>query len=126
MDVRLRLYGRIEQRTPEECWPWKGPVHKGYGQIKLSNGKSGGLQYPTHRLAYELDHGPIPKGYDVDHLCDNPPCCNPKHLEAVTHSENMKRMWVKRKARLGPVCGMGLGIKRVRRWAKRPVTGISP
>ena len=119
MDVRLRLYGRIEQRAPDECWPWTGPTHKGYGQIKLANGRVGGLQYPAHRLAYELDRGSQP-GLDIDHLCETRLCCNPKHLEAVTHSENMKRMWARRKARLGSLAGMNCGKTLNRRWWKRP------
>ena len=35
--------------------------------------------------------GPIPEGYDVDHLCFNSRCCNPVHLETVTHKENVRR-----------------------------------
>jgi hypothetical protein len=40
---------------------------------------------------YELVVGPIPDGLEIDHLCRVPSCCNPEHLEAVTHAENMRR-----------------------------------
>jgi hypothetical protein len=43
----------------------------------------------AHRIAYALIKGAIPDGQIVRHRCDNPGCCNPKHLEIGTHSDNM-------------------------------------
>lgn len=45
----------------------------------------------AHRLSYELFVGPIPDGYELDHLCRNRGCVNPAHLEAVTHRVNVLR-----------------------------------
>jgi len=45
----------------------------------------------AHRFAYEQMHGPIPVGLVIDHLCRNPLCVNPDHLEAVTNRENILR-----------------------------------
>lgn len=45
----------------------------------------------AYRLVYMLTVGPIAPGYEIDHLCRNKLCVNPRHLEAVTHSENMRR-----------------------------------
>ena len=56
---------------------------------------------PAHRWSYQLFKGEIPDGYVVDHLCGTYQCVNPNHLEAVTHSENIKRgmaSWRARKA----------------------------
>jgi hypothetical protein len=42
-------------------------------------------------VAYLLTIGPIPEGLHLDHLCRNPPCVNPAHLEPVTCAENLRR-----------------------------------
>jgi len=87
---------------PSECWEWQGktedrssnPQKRGYGRFYDKHGKR---NIRTHRYAYEQQHGPVPQGLEIDHLCDNPPCVNPKHLKAVTHSNNWKRTHILRK-----------------------------
>ena len=44
-------------------------------------------------MAYEMTYGEIPKGLIVGHKCDNPPCCNPAHLEAITHGKNSRDLY---------------------------------
>ncbi|MET8377457.1 HNH endonuclease signature motif containing protein [Streptomyces microflavus] len=69
------------------CWTWTGYRDRdGYGQFY-----SQGRKYPAHRYAYTQMVGPIPVGLVIDHLCRNPACVNPAHLEPVTHAENMRR-----------------------------------
>ena len=58
----------------------------GYAYVQVE-----GKKWRAHRLAYEQAKGPIPDGLVIDHLCNTTACVNPDHLEAVTHSENMKR-----------------------------------
>ncbi len=58
----------------------------GYGGVRIQN-----KSHYVHRVAHEAIIGPIPSGFEVDHLCRNRKCYNPEHLEAVTHAENMRR-----------------------------------
>jgi hypothetical protein len=45
----------------------------------------------AHVFAYESYYGPLPAGMEPDHLCSNTLCCNPLHLEAVSHRTNVLR-----------------------------------
>jgi hypothetical protein len=88
--VMERLWRKVDKRGPDECWPWMGShntMRRPYGHIGLLGG---GTEY-VHRLVYEETTGPIPEGWQVDHLCNNSLCCNPKHLEAVTQQVNLAR-----------------------------------
>ena len=83
-----RLWPRIQVGSAEECWPWTAAAQNGgYGVIRNSEGGTS-LAY---RVAWELTNGPVPEGLELDHLCRNKACCNPAHLEPVTHEENMRR-----------------------------------
>lgn len=71
-----------------ECWIWTASCgEKGYGQFKV-----GKTMERAHRVAWELENGPIPDGIDVLHTCDNRKCCNPKHLFLGTDLDNMRDM----------------------------------
>jgi hypothetical protein len=79
--------GLIETLGPLEtpCWVWTKYCHVfGYGRIFYE-----GAQWYTHRLSWMLHFGPIPKDMLICHHCDNPPCCNPKHLYCGTYKDNM-------------------------------------
>lgn len=88
-----RLLGRIDIRGADECWEWTaGRVSGGYGAIDLPRVVTGGrkIQAQAHRLTCLIFHGPPPsESHFALHSCDNPPCCNPKHLRWGTHDENM-------------------------------------
>jgi hypothetical protein len=88
--VEDRARDKFTPGAPDECWPWAGTkTHDGYGTIAA---KYRPLRHVyAHRLVFEMYGGVIPDGYEVDHLCRNPTCVNPAHLEPVTHAENMHR-----------------------------------
>lgn len=80
-------------RVEGDCWIWYGARNdKGYGNVGWGYIGHGRMpMVPAHRKVYELLVGPIPEGLEIDHLCRNPACVNPNHLEPVTHKENMAR-----------------------------------
>ena len=76
-------------RKTNKCWLWKGAILKsGYGIIRIM-----GKPQTAHRASYQLFVSKIPKNFQIDHLCCNRICVNPKHLEPVTGKENMKRRY---------------------------------
>jgi hypothetical protein len=80
------------------CLVWQGAVNpNGYGSITLIDKQP----WRTHRLAYYLTYGDIPEGLIIGHKCDVRTCCNPEHLEAITHNENMRQMVERGRAKKG-------------------------
>lgn len=93
---------RIPLDLTVPCKPWDGWVTAdGYGRVTVD-----GDQKYVHRLTYQLHVGPIPRGWEVDHVCHSAaihagecgpgPCAHracfePAHLEAVTSRENSER-----------------------------------
>lgn len=81
--------------TPEPttgCWLWTGPVNA-YG-YPVFNGD--GRQEMAHRWAFRAFGGRLRGKQTVDHLCGQPLCVNPEHLEGTSRAENTRRMLERR------------------------------
>lgn len=88
--MEQRFWSRVDRRSPDECWPWVGYLNSnGYGIWKERPGR-GQRARPASRLAFYFTHGYYPPV--VRHKCDNPPCCNPAHLEPGTQVDNLADM----------------------------------
>lgn len=75
---------RYEVNDVTGCWLWLGYTDKnGYARLNSEN---------AHRVFYVKHVGPVPAGFDVDHLCKRRNCVNPAHLEAVSEQENLDRV----------------------------------
>ena len=89
-NLRERFWEKVE--ITEGCWLWRAALSEhGYGVIRMSTPRRMEM---AHRVAYEMEVEPIPEGLELDHLCRNPRCVNPFHLEPVTHLVNMRRWMV--------------------------------
>lgn len=88
-DLSERFWEKVDKQPGDGCWLWTACTLKagGYGAISINN-----VTCRAHRVAYELLIGPIPDGLVTDHLCLNPRCVRPDHLELVTQSENVRRI----------------------------------
>jgi hypothetical protein len=85
-----RIFNKISIDEMTGCWNWTGAKNRGYGAFNY-RGKTAKI----HRLLYEVFIGDLPK-YDginvLDHVvCDNPGCCNPKHVKLVEQKYNVLR-----------------------------------
>ena len=127
------------------CWEWQKSKLRGYGMLSL-NGKDTW----AHRAYWIAANGPVPEGRHVviDHLCRNPGCVNPKHLEAVEQATNVHRgslaklnMEVARKVRARVAAGqssaqikaeLGVSIQNIwwiaedRAWREDPTAPRNP
>lgn len=97
-----RFWSYVDKTTGENsCWPWLGGSNTlGYGKFKLY-----GRMVMANRLAYALGHSIDPGALYVCHVCDNPPCCNPKHLWLGTNQDNQKDCAAKGRKNIKPLIG---------------------
>lgn len=95
MTLENRFWSKVDKNGPTPaCCPDLGPCHlwtagvfsEGYGGFHLD-----GHWRKAHRVAYEMNVGPIPTDLELDHLCRVRRCVNASHLEPVTRDENRRR-----------------------------------
>lgn len=98
-----RFWSKVDRSGgPDACWPWllrSGPS-KTYGLFGVD-----GRTLRAHRIAWALANGRNPGSLFVLHECDNPPCCNPRHLHLGTNRDNAREMSERGRAPRGEKSG---------------------
>lgn len=90
MPVPDRFWPKVDQSGGEDaCHPWTAAHYiSGYGRFSMPGRPRSNEHVRAHRIAYELAYGPFDPSLIVRHTCDNPPCCNPRHLVLGTRGDN--------------------------------------
>ena len=80
-----RFWAKVDRETaPAGCWPWTGKLNaEGRGRFT-----AGHVTAYAYRVAWQTVHGEIQPGAVVRHLCGNPACCRPDHLDASDQRQN--------------------------------------
>lgn len=91
--VLERFWSKVDEGDPEDCWLWEGHIQqsRGYGEFflhKVPGRPRRNVTVLAHRFVYEITHGPIPQGMQIDHVCRVRRCVNPRHLRLVTPKQN--------------------------------------
>ena len=96
LSIEDRFWFYVDERDFNGCWNWTGnrtkPGARGYGKFGV-----GQREIVAHRFAFELLVGPVPEGFEIDHICRNRHCVNPSHLRLVTRKQNMEHQGVQEK-----------------------------
>lgn len=109
--LQERVWAKVKKGPG--CWVWQGGGDNGHGRITVHEAGKPDRRLAVHRLTYEWAKGPIPPGFTIDHLCRNPICVRPKHLEAVTNAVNIQRIH----------SGSPMGVDQQTMWVESEVEG---
>lgn len=86
IELSERFWSKVDRRSPDDCWEWTAAkFQNGYRAFRIDRHTRG-----SHRIVWQIENGEIPRGMHVLYSCDNPSCCNPKHLFLGTQKMNMK------------------------------------
>ena len=95
MNIIAKIFDNCTPRQNEDgsyCWEYNG--HKNTDTMRVSYGTvydpETKKSYKAHRLVCSAFHGEPQEGEVVNHLCCNPSCCNPMHLEWTTPKNNVR------------------------------------
>ncbi|MGQ4421891.1 HNH endonuclease signature motif containing protein [Streptomyces violaceoruber] len=96
-----RFLEKVDPPNLDGCTLWNAStMGGGYGQFKIRC-----RSVLAHRVAWTVQHGPIPEGLEIDHVwargCRSTKCVNVAHLEPVTPVVNARRREAALRWRLG-------------------------
>ena len=103
------FWSNVKCGTKNSCWNWTRGTNGRYGVAHYKKGTTW-KRIAAHRAAYEISRKrKIPSGHGyhgicICHTCDNPLCCNPKHLFLGTQIENIEDMTKKGRRATGNKC----------------------
>ena len=88
IELDNRFWSKVDKsKGDNSCWEWKAAKNiGGYGSFAIGN-----KRFTAHRLSYASLVGEIPTHLQLDHLCRNTKCVNPRHLDPVNNKENSLR-----------------------------------
>ncbi len=87
LDERIIIWRARSTVNANGCWVWTGVVDgAGYAYASVK-----GIRRNLHRIIYFHLHPNADNDLELDHLCREPRCWNPSHLELVSHQENVHR-----------------------------------
>lgn len=116
--VVRKFWERVDMSAgPDACWPWQGVrLSSGYGRawdgVKTST---------AHRVALRIKLGrELGNMMCALHACDNPPCCNPRHLWEGTKQDNHDDMTKKGREARGDRHGAKTQPEKIPRGQARP------
>lgn len=94
-----RFWARVDKG--DGCWEWTGwRNERGYGEFYTKD-----KRWPAHRYSLVLE-GMDLGDFVVDHMCYNPACVRPDHLQLVTNQANCEN-------RKGPNPNNSTGVRGV-------------
>lgn len=84
-----RFWSKVNILGENDCWEWLAyRNHKGYGVFGMGTWKEPVIVL-ANRVVLTLELGrQIEDGMEAAHDCNNPPCCNPRHVIESTHFDN--------------------------------------
>lgn len=103
---KVNKNGPVPPHRPElgPCHIWTAYCDPaGYGRFARASGEN---MMMSHRVLWEMVHGPIPNGQKVLHKCDVRSCVNPSHLFLGTQAQNVADCVSKKRHARGPGAGL--------------------